>query len=450
MKWNYDLAMDYIHNAEKLGSIMGVETERQLLSRLSEPQNKLKVIHIAGTNGKGSVLAMVSTVLTKAGFKVGRYISPTLVTYLERFQINGEYIKPDEFAQIMERVAAASDDIQSAGFNKPTAFELETAAAYLYFYEQQCDFAVIETGMGGTYDATNVCDHPLCCVITSIGMDHMGILGNSLTEIAENKAGIIMPETNVVSTLQAPEALKVILDKCNETGSRLVISDYIKDVHSIQYGDLHEGSYTEYEHERIGHIKLPLNGTYQIINSCLAVSCLETLRNMGYNISNEDILGGIEATQWFGRLSRVGGTLPFFVDGAHNEPAARVLAASVQEYFTPEKLSGRKLVYIMGVFADKDYNSIIKLMAPMAEHIFTIATPDNPRAMSADELALRLNEYYNTNNYDGNQAESCISIPEAVNKAVTYNDGNVVVLAFGSLSHLNTIREAYEEWIKIK
>ena len=148
MKWNYDMAMEYIHNAEKLGSIMGVETERQLLRRLSDPQNRLKVIHIAGTNGKGSILAMVSTVLTKAGFKVGRYISPTLVTYLERFQINGEYIDQDEFAQIMEKVAVAAEDMNNAGLNKPTAFELETAAAYLYFYEQQCDFVVIETGMG--------------------------------------------------------------------------------------------------------------------------------------------------------------------------------------------------------------------------------------------------------------------------------------------------------------
>lgn len=450
MKWNYDMAMEYIHNAEKLGSIMGVETERQLLRRLSDPQNRLKVIHIAGTNGKGSVLAMVSTVLTKAGFKVGRYISPTLITYLERFQINGEYIDQDEFAQIMEKVADAAEAMQNAGLNMPTAFELETAAAYLYFYKQQCDFAVIETGMGGTYDATNVCVHPLCCVLTSIGRDHMGILGNSLTEITENKAGIIMPGTCVVTTLQETEVIKVIRDKCNETGSSLVISDYMKDACSIQYGDLLEGSYTEYEHVRIGHIRLPLNGTYQIINSCLAISCLETLRNMGYNISDEDIIGGIGATQWFGRLSRVGSTPPFFVDGAHNEPAAKVLAASVQEYFTPEKLSGRKLVYIMGVFADKDYDSIIKLMAPMAEHIFTIATPDNPRAMSAEDLALQLNEYYNEGNYDYRHAENCISITEAVKKAVTYNDGNVVVLAFGSLSHLNTIREAYEEWIKIK
>lgn len=444
--WNYDIAMDYIHKSEKLGSIMGVDTEHLLLKKLSNPQNKLKVIHIAGTNGKGSVLAMISTVLKKAGYKVGRYISPTLVTYLERFQINGEYMKPEDFGLIMGQVAAAAEDMKTEGLNPPTAFELETAAAFLYFYEQKCDFAVIETGMGGTYDATNVIDKPLCCVLTSIGMDHMGILGSTLNEIAENKAGIIMPETCVISTLQESEAMKVILDKCDATGSRLVISDYTKDAQAVEYGDLFQNVYTEYHHERIGHVRLSLNGTYQIINSCLAISCLETLRDMGYNITNEDIIDGIAETRWFGRLSHVGNTPPFFVDGAHNEPAARVLASSVKEYFSPDKLAGRRLVYIMGVFADKDYNSIIGLMAPMAEHIFTIATPDNARAMSSEELATRLQEYHKDKNF----AESCSSITEAVNKAVNYNDGNVVVLAFGSLSHLNTIREAYEEWIKRK
>lgn len=446
MEWNYNRAMELIHNAEKAGSIMGVDTMRELMRCLGNPQDKLKVIHIAGTNGKGSVLAMLSTVLTTAGYRVGRYISPTLVTYLERIQIDGEYIPEDSFARVMQEIAGAVESMKHSSLRLPTAFELETAAAFLYFYREKVDFVVLETGLGGESDATNVCANPLCCVFTSIGMDHMGILGNSLTEIAVNKAGIVMPGTCVISTLQEPEAMKVIRDKCRETGSRLIISDYTKDARSIRYGDLLSDGFTEYRHERMGHIRLLLNGTYQIINSCLAISCLETLRNMGYNISDEDIAGGIEKTRWFGRLSKIGSMPPFFVDGAHNEPAARVLAASVREYFSPVRLHGRSLVYIMGVFADKDYDSIIRLMSPMAEHIFTIATPDNPRAMAADELAMRLKEYRSDKNY----AEGCASIQEAVKKAAAYKDGNVVVLAFGSLSHLNTIREAYEEWIKIK
>lgn len=449
MNQDFDKAIEYIRNAEKLGSIMGVETERKLLNRLGNPQNRLKVIHIAGTNGKGSTLAMISTILTQAGYKVGRYISPTLVTYLERFQINGKYIKPEEFSIIMQKIAAAADAMEKEGPDRPTAFELETAAAFLYFYEEQCDFAVIETGLGGTYDATNVCDHPLCCVFTSIGMDHMGILGKSLSEIAANKAGIIMQDTCVISTLQKPEAMEVIRRKCGETDSRLIISDYLNDADLIRYGDLLSVGHTEYEHKRIGHIRLPLSGTWQIINSCLAISCIEALMDMGFDITYGDIVKGIAKTQWFGRLSKVGNNPPFFVDGAHNEPAARELGSSVRVYFTPEKLQGRKLVYIMGIFADKDYDSIIELTAPMADHIFTIATPDNPRAMAADELAARINRHFCDSN-NTKPATACNSINEAVKQAVSFNDGNVVVLAFGSLSHLNTVREEYEKWIKIK
>ena len=198
---------------------------------------------------------------------------------------------------------------------------------------------------------------------------------------------------------------------------------------------------TCYTHIRAGLIKLRLRGTYQIINSCLAISCVEALIEMGYNISYSDIRDGIYGTQWFGRLSLIGSQPPFFVDGAHNEPAARQLRTSVLEYFTAEKLGCRKLVYIMGVFADKDYEKIIDLMLPMADHIFTIATPDNVRAMPAEELAGHINKKKNI-------AEACCNIEAAVERAVTYNNGDVAVLAFGSLSHLNRIREAYNEWIR--
>lgn len=442
MKLTFEGALKLIHNAEKAGSIMGVETMRELMKRLGNPQNELKIIHIAGTNGKGSTLAMISTILTTAGYKVGRYISPTLVTYLERIQIDGAYISEEAFAEIMGQIADAVNDMKNADLRLPTAFELETAAAFLYFYREKTDFVVLETGLGGESDATNVCDNPLCCVFTSIGMDHMGILGSSLHDIASVKSGIIMPKTTVISTLQDAEAMDVLAGKCDKTGSRLIVSDYTSDAVNIRYANCPwSDSATEYEHVRAGHISLNLRGTYQIINSALAISCIEALKEMGYNIPYSDIRDGIRQTEWFGRLSLIGNEPPFFVDGAHNEPAARQLSSSVKKYFTDDVLGSRKLVYIMGVFADKDYESIINLMLPMADHIFTIATPDNPRAMSADELAMRINEHKNI-------AESCADIPEAVDKAVKYNNGDVVVLAFGSLSHLNRIREAYNEWTR--
>lgn len=442
MRLSYEDAMKLIHNAERAGSIMGVDTMRELMSHLGNPQDKLKVIHIAGTNGKGSTLAMLSTILTTAGYKVGRYISPTLVTYLERIQIDGEYISENAFACIMGELADAVEAMKLSASRLPTAFELETAAAFLYFYRQKVDFVVLETGLGGEYDATNVCSNPLCCVFTSIGLDHMGILGNTLNEIASVKAGIIMLGTTVITTTQESEAMTVIENKCSDTGSRLIISDYMTDAMNISYASCPwDDDCTCYTHRRAGLIRLRLRGTYQIINSCLAISCVEALMDMGYNISYSDIRAGIYAAQWFGRLSLIGSQPPFFVDGAHNEPAARQLRTSVLEYFTTESLGCRRLVYIMGVFADKDYEKIIELMLPMADHIFTIATPGNVRAMPAEELAEHINKKKNI-------AEACCNIEAAVERAVTYNNGDVAVLAFGSLSHLNRIREAYNEWIR--
>lgn len=442
MKLTYEAALALIRNAEKAGSIMGVETMRELMKRLDNPQNKLKVIHIAGTNGKGSTLAMISNILSHAGYRVGRYISPTLTAYLERIQIDGVYITEEDFASTMETISEAVEDMRSSALRLPTAFELETAAAFLYFYNKKVDFVVLETGLGGESDATNVCDKPLCCVFTSIGMDHMGILGRTLHDITTVKAGIIMPETTVISTLQDADAMDVLRHKCSDTGSRLIVSDYTSEVKDIHYAECPwSDAVTEYTHIRAGHIRLKLLGTYQIINSALATACIEALSDMGYNISYSDVREGIEGTEWFGRLTLIGSKPPFFVDGAHNEPAARQLSLSVKKYFSEDVLNGRKLVYIMGVFSDKDYESIIKLMLPMADHIFTIATPDNPRAMAAGELAMRINEHKNI-------AEGCSDITEAVERAVKYNNGDVAVLAFGSLSHLNLIREAYNEWTR--
>lgn len=442
MKLCYDEAMEFIHNAGKSGSIMGVDTMRELMRLLDNPQDKLKIIHIAGTNGKGSTLAMISTILTTAGYRVGRYISPTLITYLERIQIGGEYISETDFANIIGDIADVVNNMKASCLRTPTAFELETAAAFLYFYRKNVDFVVLETGLGGEYDATNVCSDPLCCVFTSIGLDHMGILGNTLSEIASVKAGIIMPGTTVITTVQDSAVMEVIEQKCKATGCRLIVSDYEKDAAKISYSQCpwsDEG--TCYTHKRAGQISLMLRGTYQIINSCLAISCVEALMEMGYKISYADIRDGMRATQWFGRLSLIGKNPPFFVDGAHNEPAAMQLRSSVLEYFTPEVMNKRKLVYIMGVFADKDYEKIIELMLPMADHIFTIETPDNMRAMKAEKLAEHINKRKNI-------ATACGDIEDAIKQAVTYNNGDVAVLAFGSLSHLNRIREAYEEWTR--
>lgn len=432
----YIEAKEIIHNAEKLGSIYGVECVKEMLNRLDNPQNKLKIIHIAGTNGKGSVLAFISTILKEAGYRVGRYISPTLITYLERFQINEEYMSETEFANVMEKVKPVYDEVCALGYT-PTAFEIETVMAFTYFFESECDFMVLETGLGGLYDATNVADNPLCCVFTSIGFDHMGILGNTLSDIATVKSGIIKKGTYVISSVQDLEVEKVLINRCKEVGASIIFADSKKIASDIHYTP----GNTTFRYNKEHLISLSLNGTYQIINACTAISCIEVLIKMGYNVKNIDIINGIAHTKWFGRLSLIGNNPEFYVDGAHNEPAALELANSVRELFTKEYVADRKIVFIMGVFSDKDYNRIIDIMLPYPDKIFTIATPDNPRALPAENLAECINAKRNI-------ATACASLQEAVNAAVEYNGGESLILAFGSLSHLNSIRASYIEYMK--
>lgn len=425
--FNFNNAMEYIEETMKLGSVMGIDTIKALLNKLDNPQNDCKVIHIAGTNGKGSTLAMLSTILTKAGYKVGRYVSPTLVHYLERIQINGEYISEAAFADIIYRIKTISE----ANELTPTAFEVETAAAFMYFKEQKCDLVVLETGLGGRYDATNVCDNTMCCVFTSIGLDHMGILGSTLKEIATTKAGIIKKHSRVVTTIQAEEVMGVLSDKCNEMNAALTVSkpDILTSQISYSLED------TSYKHSSYGDIRLSLPGTYQLTNSCLVMSVIDVLKDLGYNISDKHVRDGLADTKWFGRFCVIGDKPLFILDGAHNKPAAKVLGETVNAYLNREFLAGRKLVYIMGIFADKDSEAIINETVPYADFVFTIETPDNPRAMDSQILAGKISKI--------KPAKSCSSIKEAVYEAINYNNGNVVVLAFGSLSHLNKIREEY-------
>ncbi len=425
--FNFNNAMEYIEETMKLGSVMGIDTIKALLNKLDNPQNDCKVIHIAGTNGKGSTLAMLSTILKKAGYKVGRYVSPTLVDYLERIQINEEYISEEAFADIIYKIKTVADENKL----KPTAFEVETVAAFMYFKEQECDLVVLETGLGGMYDATNVCDSTMCCVFTSIGLDHMGILGNTLEDIADIKAGIIKNGSKVITTKQDEAVMQVLKAKCNEKNARLTISEPQNEAALVSYSL----ERTSYKHKKYGDIEISLPGTYQITNSCLVLAAIDVLRDLGYNISDEHIKSGLAETKWFGRFCVIGQKPLFILDGAHNKPAAKVLGETVKNYLNKDVLADRKLVYIIGIFADKDSEAIINQTVPYADYVYTIKTPDNPRAMDSEELAGRI--------FPIKPAESCTSIEEAVEKAVKYNNGNVVVLAFGSLSHLNKIREAY-------
>lgn len=295
---NYQEARAFLDEVGKSGSVLGLEGMKELLRRLGNPQDKLKFIHISGTNGKGSELAFLSEILTKSGYRTGRYISPTLYSYRERIQVDKEMIDRDSLAKLTTKAKEAIDGMLSDGLQSPTVFEVETAISFLYFVEKQCDIVVLETGLGGTLDATNVVTTTVLEVIASIGMDHMMFLGNTLGEIAKNKAGIIKPGTLVVSAKQEPEAEAVVKEVCKEKNATLSIvnPEEIKEVH---YGyETQSFSYKEWK-----DIKISLAGTYQIKNAALALEAVEALRSLGYQLSEETVRKGMEEATWRGRFS---------------------------------------------------------------------------------------------------------------------------------------------------
>lgn len=425
---NYEEARVYLDNVSKYGSVLGLDSIRELLVRLDNPQNDLKFIHIAGTNGKGSVLAYLSTVLKEAGYKVGRYISPTLFAYRERIQVNEEYIGREALARLTTRIAEAVSEMNKTGM-QPTAFEIETAMAFLYFQEKKCDFVVLEVGFGGSEDATNVVTTTVLEVITKIGYDHMAILGNTLEEIAANKAGIIKPKTMVVSMKQRPEVSKVIEEVCKEKHAVLRVADP-KDAKEVVYGV--ESQRFCYGEEK--DLTIHLAGAYQIENAVLAVEAVWALRSLGYEISKEALRSGLEKTVWRGRFTVLSQKPLVIVDGAHNEDGAKVLKKSLELYF-----ADRKIYYIMGMFRDKEYEKVLSITAPFAESILTVQTPGNPRALEREELAKAARKYHS-------DVKPAKDIASAVEESLKKAGENDVILAFGSLSFLSEIENALKDY----
>ena len=310
----YDEAMAYIEYTNTLGSVLGLTNIKELLKRLGNPQNDVRVIHIAGTNGKGSICAFLDEILECAGFSVGRYISPTVFTYLERFQINRRYMQEADFAIYLDKVKQAADGMVKDGFDRPTSFETETAVAFCYFKDMAVDFLLLETGMGGLLDATNVCDRPVCTIIASISMDHMAFLGDSLEKIYEQKLGIMKKGVPCVSYPVPEELLSMWQEKKIENGTEdtsvMVSMDDIK----IMRAGL-EGSRYEYG-GRSYRVSVP--GIYQVYNSAVAVCTARLMQRLGYGIDDDDIQVGISQTVWKGRFQKISGTPDIYVDGAHN------------------------------------------------------------------------------------------------------------------------------------
>lgn len=431
---NYTEAVAYVDEIMKTKKIvLGLDTMRELLSRLGDPQEKLSFIHIAGTNGKGSTLAFISSVCAAAGYRVGRYNSPSVFSYCEKIQINGNPISEEDVARLLTQVRKVSEKMEAEGYGHPTAFETETALSFLYFKEQACDLVALECGMGGETDATNVVTTTVCSVIASISMDHMQFLGNTLEEIARVKGGIIKPGRPAVLSGQGEEVTGVIREICRKKQSPLTISR--PETARIRESGI-DGTVFDYgEYEQI---KIPLSGKYQIINAAAALEVVEILRGLGYDIKKEAVYRGMASVVWPGRFEKLLDRPVFIIDGAHNPEAAMRLKDSINLYFT-----NKRILYIMGILADKDYRKITAITAPLAERIFTV-TPGSPRALSAGDLKACIDEQAERIGFQG-VAEAKDSIEEAVRDSLLWAGEEDVIIAFGSLSYLGEVSNALKE-----
>lgn len=416
----YREARVYLNEITKYGSILGLDSIKELLNRLGNPQNDLKFVHIAGTNGKGSTLAFVSTILRVAGYKTGRYSSPSVFSYREKIQVNEEDITKESLTRLTFQVKEVIQTMIEEGLPHPTIFEVETVLAFLYFKQEQCDIVVLETGLGGLLDATNVVENTVACVLTAISRDHMEFLGDTLSEIALNKAGIIKRDSLVITTNQEIEAMKVIEEKCKEYKNELVIADAGK-AKNPQYGNLQ----IIFDYKSFNQIEINLAGSYQIQNAVLAIETIGALGRIGYPVSEEMIRKGLKETRWFGRFSVICKEPFIIIDGAHNEAAAVRLKETIECYF-----KNKKLMFVMGVLGDKEYEKIARITAFLAAEILTVTTPNNPRALDGEELARTISKYH-----------SNVSYMETMKEAVTacMKEGNSfdAIIVFGSLSFLS-------------
>lgn len=422
---NYAEARVYLDEVSKYGSVLGLENMRELLGRLGNPQDDLKFIHISGTNGKGSVLAYLSTILSGGGYRTGRYISPTLFSYRERIQVDEQKIEKESLAHHVTAIAKVIEEMKAENAGNPTAFEVETALAFLYFKEKDCDIVVLETGLGGALDATNIIKTTVMEVIAPISMDHMEFLGDTLEKIAMQKAGIIKPHTAVVSASQEPDAKKVLDHVCKENQCSMYMVDpaQITDV-------LYDVEEQQFSYKNWKNVKITLAGSYQILNAALALEGVEELRRLGYHLSEEQVRQGLYRAVWRGRFTLLSKNPAVIIDGAHNPGAAKELKHSLDLYF-----KGKDLYYIFGVFQDKDYQEVIRLTAPLAKHIITVQTPGNPRALPANELKETVQAV-------NPSVEAAQSIQEAVKKSLQLAKNEDAIIIFGSLSFLGEAERA--------
>ncbi|MGI5977885.1 MAG: bifunctional folylpolyglutamate synthase/dihydrofolate synthase [Oscillospiraceae bacterium] len=416
-----DEALRFIHEKVWQGSKPGLSRTRELLQKMGDPQRALRFVHIAGTNGKGSVAAMLASVFRAAGYVTGLYTSPYIADFCERMQVNGEPIPKGELAETTEFCAPLALSME----DRPTEFELVTAVAMEFFKRRGCEIVVLETGLGGRLDSTNVIESPLCSVIMNIGLDHTKELGGTLVKIAAEKAGILKPGCPAVC-YDLPQDLRAVFEaKAAETGSPLVFSDFSR-VSSLR--DSRAGQVFSYK--GFSALQLPLLGRHQLKNAAVALDTVETLRRGGLAVSDEAVRRGLAAVRWPARFEILSEKPFFVVDGGHNPQCAETVAENLRTYFP-----AMRRVLLLGVLLDKDYAKLADILDPLADEYITIA-PDNPRALSAEALAEYLRRF-------GKPVTACQSIEAGVKAALDAAGTDGMVCSVGSLYTAGRVRACF-------
>ena len=419
---NYNEALEFIHSRMKFGSQPGMERITALCEAFDNPQDKLKFVHVAGTNGKGSTCTMISNMLVAAGYKVGLFTSPFVVDFRERIQVNSEMIPKDAFAKIIEKIVPVIDELKVKNI-EPTEFEIITAAAFLYFLEENCDIVVLEVGLGGTLDSTNVIKKSEVSVITSISMDHTDILGDSLLEIAAHKCGIFKEGGHVVGYPQPDFTVeRFVKDKAKEAGCSYTHSDLAR-IRLVR--EEFDGSTIIYAGCTF---KIPLSGKHQIYNFSTAISAINVLKNKGWNVSAKNMIDGISALRIPARVEIVSKDPLVIIDGGHNAEGIDALCYALKKYY-----NDKKIIAVFGMMRDKNYKYCAEKLAPLCDRIYT-TTVSNPRSLTAKELAAEIKN----NGFKAKPVEDC---GKAYEKAIKKADKNSVVLVCGSLYLASDIKK---------
>ncbi|MDW7676722.1 MAG: folylpolyglutamate synthase/dihydrofolate synthase family protein [Bacillota bacterium] len=429
---NINEALEYIHGTYQFGSKLGLTNIKTLLKKLGNPEEGLRVIHVAGTNGKGSVCSMLQSILTAAGYKTGLYTSPYIQRFNERIRIGEEMIPDDDLAMMTAEVKVAVDAMLSEGLTHPTEFEVVTAIGFLYFAREQVDVLVLEVGLGGRLDATNVVNHPMVSVITPVDYDHMEYLGDTLAAIAGEKAGIIKTDCPVVVGQQLPEALEVIRAKTVQLGAPcyLAVPEAITVHESRLHGQVFSATLNGVSYD---HLRVALPGLHQVDNCLVALQVLQLLQQeSGFAIPEEALRKGLDTVHWMGRLEILQYDPLFILDGAHNLSGARSLAGSIQLL-----LPDQPVTLLTGMMADKDVRGFLKILLPKVSQV-VVTRPDNPRAMAAETLALVITDSFS---HEVKEVHVEAEPERAVEKALAITPKDGAVICAGSLYLLGSVRQ---------